>query len=410
MPPLVERRAHRPDTVENRVIDHAAEHGEIPRDWVEAQVAVREGVPPEAVTDEVRAQAQQVFDGLVDRKMLRVKRGTSGPLPEYLPTWQARDRLKRDRLSAAKGPGRRAPNRRPAEVKNRSHDGPWVPDGVPLDVDPLDRVKELTERAAKFEASGGVLSDDTREALRLTQAVHGRDNWRVALPALFPDTCTKPFASHHAELLDWVDSIGENTTPRPFTAFWNRGSAKSSICEMVSVLLGHRRTRKYCLYVSGNSAKADDHIRAIADLLESPELAAIDPDLSERAVSKYGSSRGWRHNRLTTKAGFTIDAVGLDQDVRGARIGKQRPDILIFDDVDSLLDSPATIEKKIGRITKDLIPTRSVDGVAIMFVQNIIHHQGIAARLAELPDAPPADFLTTRIISGPVKAVMAGRK
>lgn len=178
----------------------------------------------------------------------------------------------------------------------------------------------------------------------------------------------------------------------------------SAGAEMAAVMLGHRRLRRYALYVSGSQQKADDHVESIAGLLESDEMTQIDPDLCERRVGKYGSSKGWRHNRLTTKAGYTIDAVGLDSDVRGARLDDARPDVIIFDDVDSSTDTPAIIGRKLTRITRDLIPA-GAENVVILFVQNVIHPQSIAARLAGVEGAPDPGFLATRIVSGPIPAV-----
>jgi hypothetical protein len=271
--------------------------------------------------------------------------------------------------------------------------------------DPIARVNAIVARIDAMRVRGLPIDPELEEQVRLARAVHAGDDWRNVVPALFPSVCYAPFAEHHVEVWEWANEIELHHSPRPLTTFWSRGHAKSSFAEMVAVLLGHRRVRRYCLYVSGKQSKADDHVASIGELLESPEIEAIDPELCERDLGKYGASKGWRRNRLTTQAGFTIDAVGLDSDVRGARIGTQRPDLLIFDDIDGSADSPATTEKKIERITKDVMPARDPRGVAILFVQNIIHSTSIAARLAELDGAPKASFLTRRKVSGPIPAV-----
>lgn len=277
----------------------------------------------------------------------------------------------------------------------------------PSTVSPDDRIARILEQADALEAAGE-LDDAARELVRQARAAHAED-WRLRVPALFPRMVKSDFAPHQDELWDWVWSVnppGDMNQPEPFVALWPRGHAKSASAEMACVTLGHRRRRRYCLYVSGTQSKADDHVLAIADLLESPEVAQIDPELCERRVGMYGQSKGWRHNRLTTQAGFTVDAVGLDVDVRGARIDDARPDLIIFDDIDSVTDTPAIIERKLLRITRDLIPAGSQD-LVILFAQNVIHNTSIAARLGGVDGAPDPGFLYTRRVSGPVPAVTA---
>ena len=270
--------------------------------------------------------------------------------------------------------------------------------------DPNERVAALVAEAERLEAAG-VLDDETRELLRQARAAHA-DHWQLLVPGLFPQMAGRPFAPHHGDLWDWVWSIeAEGPPPRPFAALWSRGSAKSSTAEMAAVMLGHRRRRRYVLYVSGRQSKADDHVESIAEMLESAELAQVDAELTERRLGKYGASRGWRHNRLTTRAGFTVDAVGLDVDIRGARLGDTRPDLIIFDDVDAVTDSPAVIERKLLRVTRDIIPAGDPDRCAFLFVQNVIHPLSIAARLGGVGDAPDPGFFATRIVSGPIPAV-----
>lgn len=116
-------------------------------------------------------------------------------------------------------------------------------------------------------------------------------------------------------------------------------------------------------------------------------------------IGKYGSSKGWRRERLRTRSGFTVDALGLDKGLRGAKVEDQRPDLIILDDVDEKEDSIETIKKKRERITTSILPAGSND-VAILFIQNLIHPASIASEL--LGDA---EYLADRIISGPFPAV-----
>lgn len=195
--------------------------------------------------------------------------------------------------------------------------------------------------------------------------------------------------------------------PQPFVAIWGRGGGKSTNAEAAVVALGARRTRRYCLYVSGTQEQADAHVSNIASMLESDEIARFYPSMGERYLGRYGNSRGWRRNRLRTAAGFVVDSLGLDVAARGVKIDAQRPDLIVFDDLDDTEDSPETTEKKVRAITHKLLPAGSTDAAALG-VQNVVHYESIFARLANLATVP-ADFLADRIVSGPHPAVVGLR-
>jgi len=223
------------------------------------------------------------------------------------------------------------------------------------------------------------------------------DDW---LTTLFPAHFKAGFAERHVEMWEWEESIVPGKRPRPFIAIWGRGGAKSTSAEAVVVKLGAREVRKYVWYVSSIQDKADQHVASIGEMLEADNLSRYYPALTSRRVGKYGASKGWRRERLSTDSGLTIDALGLDTGSRGAKIGSQRPDVIALDDIDELGDSLATVLKKIDILTKTILPAGSSD-CAILFIQNLIHPESIASRLVD----GRADFLSERIISGPYPAI-----
>jgi phage terminase large subunit-like protein len=152
--------------------------------------------------------------------------------------------------------------------------------------------------------------------------------------------------------------------------------------------------------VSETQDQADDHVQNIAARLESPVLETFYPDLGQRMVGKFGNSKGWRRNRLRTAAGFTVDAIGLDSAARGAKVDDDRPDLLVFDDVDDETDTLALVEKKERLLTRKLLPALAPDA-AVLGVQNLVHAESVFARLAD----GRADYLIDRVVSGPHKAV-----
>lgn len=245
-----------------------------------------------------------------------------------------------------------------------------------------------------------------------------RDPWTWCT-TLYPRTYSAPWASYHAEFWAWVWGIPQSLAftpeqaptvthyvppPSPFVACWPRAGAKSTNGEAAVCSLGARNKRRYCLYISGTQDQADTHVQDIGIRFEAEKTAEYYPDIAERSVNKFGNPRGWRRNRLWTKAGFIVDALGLDTAVRGVKLGDDRPDIIVLDDIDSLTDSTEAIDKKVDALTKNILPAGSRDCV-VLVLQNLIHANGIVARLVD----GRADFLADAIISGPHPAI-AGLK
>jgi hypothetical protein len=215
-------------------------------------------------------------------------------------------------------------------------------------------------------------------------------DWRRWLRQVLPEAAAP--GERHAALWAWVWSVRAGVRPRPFIAIWPRGGGKSTTAELACLTLLLRGVRRYALYVSGTQDQADRHVETIGAILERLGV--------ERAVNKYGNSRGWRRNRLKTDQ-FTIDAFGLDTGSRGTKDDDQRPDLLIFDDVDQVHDSPATTRKRIETLTMTLLPA-ATDTAAIIGVQNLIHGHSVFAQLAD----GRADWLSDRIVSGPYPALL----
>lgn len=230
-------------------------------------------------------------------------------------------------------------------------------------------------------------------------------DWRVWLPALFPQVVKAGFADRHVTFWEWVWALRVGEAPDALVAIWPRGGAKSSSAEMACVAIGARGVRRYGLYVCETQPQADKHVESVGALLESGAVARYYPAMGERAVGKYGSSKGWRRNRLSTASGFTLDAIGLDTAARGIKREELRPGFIVVDDIDGRHDSAVTIEKKIEALTDNILPTGEMSDLAVLAVQNLIHDDSIFSRLAGL-SPNRADFLAKRIISGPFPAVV----
>lgn len=229
-------------------------------------------------------------------------------------------------------------------------------------------------------------------------------DWRDWTRKMFPSLFSSPFAEHHEEFWDWIWALRPGE-PAPeedaFVGIWSRGGAKSSSAEAGTVAVGVRGRRRYALYVRSTQALADTSVGNIAALLESPTVERWYPSHSKPLLSKRGSSKGWRRNRVRTSGGFTVDALGLDVAVRGVKIEDQRPDLIIFDDIDELHDSPKRTKKKSETLTKSLLPA-GTETTAVVGIQNLIIRHGIFSQLAD----GRAPFLVNRKVSGPHPAIL----
>jgi phage terminase large subunit-like protein len=208
-------------------------------------------------------------------------------------------------------------------------------------------------------------------------------SWQSWLQRRFPTVCTAPFASRHVGLWDWIESLEPGVKPAARVEIWPRAGGKSTTGELACVRLSTTLRRRFGLVISSTQDKADTHIQTIGGWMESAGM--------QRAVGKYGASKGWNRQQLRTANGFNMASFGLDAGMRGIKIEQYRPDFLWFDDLDELYDSVKTVEKKINIIKKSVLPVGSPD-VAILFTQNLIHENSIFSQFVD----GRADFLLNR--------------
>lgn len=244
----------------------------------------------------------------------------------------------------------------------------------------------------------GTIFDDVSSKGR--SGVPAPGDWNPWLTSLFPQYTYHVFAPRHVEFWEWLWAIQAESAPDPFIGIWPRGGAKSTSVELGTTALGVRGRRRYAVYVRETQDQADNSVSNIGSLLSSPSIERHYPEHADRMVGKFGNSLGWRRNRLRTAGGFTVDALGLDTASRGAKIDEQRPDLIVFDDIDGKHDSPAMTARKIATITTSIIPAGAAN-VAFIGIQNLIIADGFFTRMAD----GRADYLARRVVSGPFKAL-----
>jgi hypothetical protein len=219
---------------------------------------------------------------------------------------------------------------------------------------------------------------------------------------MFRSFAFAPFADRHADVWRWAEQIEPDKYVEPFVAIWPRGGGKSTNAEMIATDLGARGKRRYCWYVCGTQEQADKHVSSIGAILESDGVTQYFPEVGQPRIGKNGN-RSWNRTVVRCSNGFSVEAVGLNKQIRGGKIEESRPDLIILDDIDDTEDTDLTISKKTRAITQKILPSGAND-VAVLFVQNLIHSDSIASTLADT-SASGADWLAGRIVSGPHPAV-----
>lgn len=207
----------------------------------------------------------------------------------------------------------------------------------------------------------------------------------------FPNTFNEPLAACHHEFWQQVSSVRLGQYQPAFVQALGRGMGKTSQAEHAVALVATRQVRKFGLYISAIQTQANLHIQNIASILTGMDL--------KREVDEQGRDTGWRRDHLRL-FNFAIGGFGIDGAMRGIKVGSQRVDFFFFDDIDEQDDSPERVQQKIDAITQKILPAGSPDAV-VFFLQNVIHENSIMSRLLD----GRADFLTDRIVSGPIKAV-----
>lgn len=223
-----------------------------------------------------------------------------------------------------------------------------------------------------------------RRSRRIKQR-RGEIGWREWLHRYFPRHTSAPFAERHIRYWEWLSSLQPGVKPPARVEVWPRGGGKSTTTEAGCAYVGSQPEpqKRFVLYVSGTQEQADKHVSAVSSMLLAVGM--------KPARDTLGRQQGWRLQMIRCANGFSIVSMGIDSAMRGAKLDDQRPDLIIFDDVDERHESEASVKKKIETITESIIPTGSKD-VAIVFVQNKIHSGSIVSMLCD----DKVDFLHDR--------------
>ena len=163
---------------------------------------------------------------------------------------------------------------------------------------------------------------------------------------------------------------------------WARELAKSTRTMMETLYLCLTRKKKYVLLISNS---LDNAVRLLM-----PYKANL--ECNKRIIQDYGLQEqpgSWTMSEFTTEKGVAFRAIGAGQSPRGTRNEEARPDMIIFDDLDTDEDclNPDIIAKKWRWIEEAAISTRSVScDTTIIFCGNRIALDCCAHRATNIAD------------------------
>ncbi len=202
----------------------------------------------------------------------------------------------------------------------------------------------------------------------------------------FKQYCTASPAQFHKDATQRVIANTEFYEVR----IWSRELAKSTrtMLEVLYLtLVGHpadnaRVKKKYALLISNSLDNATRLLMPYKTNLECNELLLHD-------YGQQVQSGSWQAAEFITRSGAAFRALGVGQSPRGARNEEARPDILLFDDIDTDADclNGDIVRKKWRWIEEAAIGTRSVSQpTTIIFCGNLIAHDSCMARAQQFAD------------------------
>lgn len=254
---------------------------------------------------------------------------------------------------------------------------------------------KLTELGNSFWKSGAAMLEEA--------------GWRQWLITLFPFVFSDNFSDDHAKFWNhkWNTLMklkrGEQVDPKDLVTLiiLGRGMGKSTMAEVGALMRAALLGDSYLLYVCSVDDQAREHISNIKYLIEHPDskIAEYYPGLSEPKEQKFGGTDTWNKDVFITQSGAIFRAKGLNSSMRGLRVGTQRPNQIILDDIDDIKDGVAVAQNKINVIKASILPVAS-DNATIDFPQNLISEHSVLNQIY----TGASDALSDRTVIGVTKA------
>lgn len=189
-----------------------------------------------------------------------------------------------------------------------------------------------------------------------------------------------PDADFHKELSKLLMDITREKDARVAIAA-PRDSAKSTIISLEYVIycICHK-IENYIVIISNSREQAMGFLRDIKHELDNNKLLMQDfPEACDRQVKPKPAP--WKEGEIITPNKVKITALGTDQEIRGRRNKKDRPSLIILDDIETTepLQNPESSNKLEDWLTKSVLKA-GADKSNIIYIGTIHHYDSLLAK------------------------------
>lgn len=232
-----------------------------------------------------------------------------------------------------------------------------------------DLLKRWNEHCAMVRASTSITFDESI-AEKTVRIEHLKKDVKAMVEYYFPHYATAECAPFH---IKFANAVKKNKRFKGH-AEWGRGLAKSVWLDVIIPFwLWMNDEAHYVVVIGKNETAAAELLMDLQAEFESN--MKIKSDFGDQKI--VGS---WEDGNFRTKSGFIGKSLGMGQSVRGLRVGSQRPDLCIWDDLDdrSLTKNPKRQREVADWIDRAVLGTmdgsiRRGMGANNKFAPNMIH-------------------------------------
>jgi hypothetical protein len=170
------------------------------------------------------------------------------------------------------------------------------------------------------------------------------------------------FSDFHLDLAEYAKSWMRKDGPMENRHGWiaARGSGKSTWLFLIlpAWALAHR-WRRYVAAFADTATQAETHLKSLKMELDTNELLRFDfPEFCSPGLRPDGRTVADDQSLTVRANGAVFMAKGIDSSALGAKVGSQRPDCILFDDIepDEANYSPAQKSSRLATITQAVFP------------------------------------------------------
>ena len=196
-------------------------------------------------------------------------------------------------------------------------------------------------------------------------------------------------------ILEEVDQPGELVGVLKKLIGIPREHAKTTIVKLACVLFLRYSRFSFLAYVSNTFGAALNAIKDIRDFFKlARDIELYGPIDEEKSSETVGEMIYWISTPLSQRPKLVImKAFGVNTQIRGTLIKNRRPDLLVFDDVESreTADKPENQAKLDAWCLGTAFKSMAKGGLCI-FIGNMINDTTLLARLSKLAEWRPVVF------------------